>query len=163
MYGYELPASLIKQVTKIGDRAFLTIEETHHLLTDARGTRKRQREGIRIDIVVRVLSFYLTRRSAQYTFETERPMLRSSGSGGTGHSAPGISCVAGSSQANSVICSRISSWVSAPAAARRCLSMVRQYSSAQLWSTLLRRKTEANFQIVIMTRRFWVKEILAFF
>ena len=77
MYGYELPASLIKQVTKMGDRAFLTIKETHQLLTDARhgGTRKSQRESIGIDIVVLVLSFYLTKRLAQYSFETKRPRV----------------------------------------------------------------------------------------
>jgi hypothetical protein len=31
MYSNELPTRLIEQVTKIGDRTLLTIEETHHL------------------------------------------------------------------------------------------------------------------------------------
>jgi hypothetical protein len=31
MHGDELPTSLVKQVAKIGDRAFLTVVEFHHL------------------------------------------------------------------------------------------------------------------------------------
>jgi hypothetical protein len=31
MYSNELPTRLIEQVTKIGDRTFLGIEESHHL------------------------------------------------------------------------------------------------------------------------------------
>jgi hypothetical protein len=31
MYSNELPTRFIEQVTKIGDRTLLTIEETHHL------------------------------------------------------------------------------------------------------------------------------------
>lgn len=77
-----------------------------------------------------------------YAVWAAQPMFRSNGWGGTESSAPGISCAAGSSHTNEIIISTMTSWVLGPAAARRCLSMVRQYSSAQSWSTLLRRKTE---------------------
>ena len=40
MYTSELPARLVEQVTKMGDRAFLAIKETHHLLTG--GARKKK-------------------------------------------------------------------------------------------------------------------------
>jgi hypothetical protein len=84
----------------------------------------------------------LTKRSVLYAVRAAQPMFRSNGWGGTGSSAPGISCAAGSSHTNKIINSTTTSWVLGPAAARRCLSMVRQYSSDQSWSTLLRRKTE---------------------
>jgi hypothetical protein len=43
MYSNELPISTIEQVTKIGDRTRLTIEETHHL--SARGMEKKEKLG----------------------------------------------------------------------------------------------------------------------
>jgi len=35
MYGDELPTSVVQQVTKIGNRAFLSVEESHHLRATA--------------------------------------------------------------------------------------------------------------------------------
>ena len=78
-----------------------------------------------------------------------------------GSSAPGIFCAAGSSQANDITCSTMSSWVFGPAAARRCFSMVRQYSSAQSCSTLQRRKTDTSSELLSPCRagcgskKFW--------
>jgi hypothetical protein len=43
MYSNELPTRLIEQVTKIGDRTLLTIEETHHL--SAREIEKKDKSG----------------------------------------------------------------------------------------------------------------------
>jgi hypothetical protein len=40
MYSSELPACLIKQVTKLGDGAFLSVKETHHLFVGVRGRKK---------------------------------------------------------------------------------------------------------------------------
>ena len=86
----------------------------------------------------------LTCISTRYTPEPARPMLGSSGWGGAGSSAPGISCKAGSSQAVENTCSTRTSWVFGPAAARKCFNMVRQYSSDQSCSTLETRKMETS-------------------
>ena len=39
MYSNELPACPIKQVTKMRDRAFLSVEETQHLLSACVGKK----------------------------------------------------------------------------------------------------------------------------
>jgi hypothetical protein len=110
---------------------------------------------------LRVTFCLLTMRSLAYTFEAVRPMLRSSGWGGTGSSAPKLFCAAGSSQANDITYSTTSSWVFGPAAARRCFSIVTQYSSAQSLSTLLRRKTEtfsklsSSCRVSCGSKKFW--------
>jgi hypothetical protein len=143
MYSNELPTRLVEQVTKIGDRTLLTIEETHHL--SAREIEKKEKSGQSSSSSLSLFEFRfcpLTWRSVMYAVWAAQPMFRSNGWGGTGSSAPGTSCTAGSSHTNEIIISTTTSWVLGPAAARRCLSMVRQYSSAQSWSTLLRRKTE---------------------
>lgn len=82
--------------------------------------------------------------SVLYAIEPARPMLGSSGFGGTGISAPGISCTAGSSHTQAMIWSSMTSCVLGPAAARRCFSMVRQYSSDQSWMILQRKKTATS-------------------
>jgi len=127
----ELPTCLVKQVTKLGDRAFCAVEETHHLRC-----AKNQ-----LGHPCRLSSLFLTFKSIPYTAVVARPKLGSSGSGGGVSSAPGISCVAGSSQAYVTSRSTQTSWVLGPAAARIFFSILRQYSSDQSWSTLLRRKT----------------------
>ena len=43
MYSNKLPTRFIEQVTKIGDRTLLTIEETHHLST--REIEKKEKSG----------------------------------------------------------------------------------------------------------------------
>jgi hypothetical protein len=43
MYSNELPTRLIEQVTKIGDRTLLGIEETHHL--SASEIEKKEKSG----------------------------------------------------------------------------------------------------------------------
>jgi hypothetical protein len=135
IYSSELPTCLIEQVTKISDRAFFSI--AHHL----RWERKICQQG---NHLIRVPLLFLTMMSAMYAIEAARPVLRSSGWGGTGSSAPGISCAIGSSQTVENTCSMMTSRVFRPAAARRCFSMVRQYSSAQSWNTRRMRKTETS-------------------
>jgi hypothetical protein len=142
MYSNELPTRLIEQVTKIGDRTLLTIEQTHHL-----SAREIEKKGKKVGSVLSSSQFEfrfcpLTRMSVWYANWAVWPMFRSNGWGGAGSSAPGTSCAAGSSHTHEINISTTTSWVLGPAAARRCLSMGRQYSSAQSWSTLLRRKTE---------------------
>ncbi len=126
IYRSELPTSLVQQVTKIRDRAFSAIGESHHLSAHkAIGSVFRH-----------CLNFApLTIKSMLYANEDARPKLGSRGFGGAGTSAPGISCVAGSSQAHSISWSTMTSFVLGPAATRRSFNMVRQYSSGQSWST----------------------------
>ena len=87
---------------------------------------------------------FLTCMSTMYTPTPARPMLRSSGLGGVGSSAPGISCATGSSQGVENICSTMTSCVFGPAAARKCFNMMRQHSSDQSCSTCETRKTETS-------------------
>ena len=82
--------------------------------------------------------------STMYTPTPARPMLRSSGLGGVGSSAPGISCTTGSSQGVENTCSTMTSCVFGPAAARKCFNMMRQHSSDQSCRTCEIRKTEMS-------------------
>ena len=73
--------------------------------------------------------------------EPARPQFGRRGLGGRESSAPEISCVAGSSQGHAICRSTTTSWVLGPAADRSCFKIVTQYSSAQSWRILHRRKT----------------------
>ena len=133
MHSDELPTSLVQKLAKVSDRTFLSVVISHHL------SRKRRQLSSFVAILV---SRLLTMTSVLYAIADARPKLGSRGEGGVGISAPGISCVAGSSHTQAISCSAMTSCVLGPAAARRCFSTVRQYSSAQSWRTLQRRKTE---------------------
>jgi len=122
MYRDELPTSLVQQVTEIRDRAFFAVIESHHL-----SARKDSSSVFRHSLSLSLL----TMTSVLYAMEDARPKLQSSGFGGTGTSAPGISCVAGSSQTHAINWSTMTSCVFGPAATRKCFNMVRQYSSGQ--------------------------------
>lgn len=130
VYANKLPACLVKQVTKEGDGTFVAVVQSHHL----RCGKLSVTNSSKVDFTL------LTAMSKWYTIESARPKLGSRGFGGTGSSAPGISCVAGSSQASVINWSTITSCVLGLAAIRKCFSIGRQYSSAQSWSTLHRRK-----------------------
>jgi|SRR6267142_2671085 len=134
MYSRELPTCLVEQVTKMGYRAFLAVEIGHHLW------------GVKTSAQVKPAFWYAlpTIKSELYTIEVARPKFGSNGFGGTRRSAPGISCATGSSQAHAISRSMMTSWVLGPAAARRCFSMVRQYSSAQSWSIWQTTKTDIS-------------------
>ena len=134
MYNRELPTCLVKQVTKMGYRAFLAVEISHHLW--------RVKTSAQVNPAFK--NALPTIKSELYDIEVARPKLGSNGFGATRSSAPGISWATGSSQAHAISRSTMTSWVLGPAAARRCFSMVRQYSSAQLWSMLRRTKTDIS-------------------
>src|ERR1700744_2897576 len=76
--------------------------------------------------------------------EAARPQFGSRGLGGTARSAPGMSCVAGSSQAHAISRSTITRCVFGRAAVRKCFKIVTQYSFAQSWRTWDKRKTETS-------------------
>ena len=137
IYSSELPTCLTEQVAEISDRAFFSINVAHHLRWERKIYQQSHRQ-------FQVPLLFLTMMSAMYAIEAARPVLRSNGSGGTGNSAPGISCATGSSQTVENTCSMMTSRVFCPAAARRCFNMVRQYSSAQSWNTRRTRKTETS-------------------
>jgi hypothetical protein len=120
MYSDELPASPVQQVAKIRDRALLAVGEPHHLCAVAI-----KRKGLSAWQCYIILPL-LTMTSVLYAIDDARPKLGSSGLCGTGTSAPGISCVAGSSQAQAISCSTMMSWVLGAAPTRRCFSMERQ-------------------------------------
>jgi hypothetical protein len=140
MYGNELPTNLPQHVAKISDCALLTVGEYHHLHAT---TKKKEMSGkpYRRNIEHRIL---LTMISVLYDIEDARPKFGSRGLGGTGTSAPGISCVAGSSHAQAINWSTMTSWVLGPAATRRCFIMARQYSSALSCIIPWTRKTETS-------------------
>ena len=100
VYSNEFPPCLIEQVTKIGDCALFAIIEGHHLWRE-RQTCQLSHFLIQVPL--------LTELSIRYTNEAARPMLRRSGLGGTGSSAPGISCAAGSPQTVENTCSAMTS------------------------------------------------------
>ena len=136
VYSNQFPPCLFEQVTEIGERAFLAIKKTHHL-----GWKRKIKSAYHL---IGASFHFLTSMSTRYTIEPARPKLRSRGWGGAESSAPWISRAAGSSQTVEYTCSTRTSWVFCPAAARRCFSMVRQYSSDQSCSTLETRKTETS-------------------
>ena len=133
MHSDELPTTLVQKVAKVGDRAFLSVVKSHHL-------SRKSSVLLSQFLVLRLL----TMTSVLYAIADARPKLGSRGLGGMGTSAPGISRVAGSSHAQAISCSAMTSCVLGPAATRRCFSTVRQYSSAQSWRTLQRRNTETS-------------------
>src|SRR6266852_1404152 len=105
MYRTQLPPCLFQQVTQIRDRAFLPIYEAQQLRWECKDKSQLCHCLIGLPLL------FLTCISTRYTPVPARPKLRSSGLGGAGSSAPGISCASGSSQGVENTCSTTTSWV----------------------------------------------------
>jgi hypothetical protein len=131
----ELPSRLIEQVTEMGDSAFS--KDSRHLLTSGRAEKEKKSRVSHVFIVVCVPCL-LTRRSIAYATEAARPMSRSSGWGGTGSSAPGVSSQVRRRRTTSPVCPIV------------------EHSANEEGGYSLR-------VIIIMPRRLRVKEVVAFF
>src|SRR6266404_5140956 len=89
VHGDKLPACLVEQVAQSRYDAFLPVEQTHHL-------RRVHQPSVHTSIST---LGELTIASKICPSARARPQFGSKGLGGAGSTAPGMSCMAGSSQA----------------------------------------------------------------